>query len=103
MLAMCNGECPKNRFIRTPDGEEGLNYLCPGYRQFFTHCRPILERLVPLWRSGASPDRLMEAARVEGATGVPAGVRAVTAGPGRNDPCSCGSGRKYKNCCLGRP
>ena len=25
------------------------------------------------------------------------------AGPGRNDPCPCGSGKKFKHCCLTRP
>ena len=36
-LNLCWGECPKNRLVRTPDGEPGLNYLCPGQRQFFSH------------------------------------------------------------------
>jgi uncharacterized protein len=45
-LTDCWGECPKNRFLRTPDGEPGLNYLCRGFKQFFAHALPAVERLV---------------------------------------------------------
>jgi uncharacterized protein len=50
VLAMCHGECPKNRFIRTPDAEAGLNYLCAGYRRFFNHCRPFVDAVASEWR-----------------------------------------------------
>ncbi len=45
VLDYCNGECPKNRFMKSPVGEKGLNYLCSGYKLFFNHCRPFVEEV----------------------------------------------------------
>lgn len=36
-LKMCWGECPKNRILKTPNGEKGLNYLCTGLYSFFEY------------------------------------------------------------------
>ena len=44
-LTDCWGECPKNRMIRTPDGEPGLNYLCRGFKKFFAHALPEVNRI----------------------------------------------------------
>lgn len=44
-LSMCHGECPKNRFIRTPIGEPGLNYLCSGLKKYFSHIEPVTKKM----------------------------------------------------------
>ena len=48
--SMCNGGCPKNRFIYTPDGEPGLNYLCAGYKRYFNHCLPFVSAVADEWK-----------------------------------------------------
>ena len=55
----CHGECPKHRFIRTPDGEPGLNYLCAAYKTFFHHVAPYMEEMVRLLRTGRAPAEVM--------------------------------------------
>ena len=45
-LSDCWGECPKNRIIRTFDGEPGLNYLCRGFLKFFAHAIPKIAPVV---------------------------------------------------------
>lgn len=97
----CNGECPKNRFIRTPDGEPGLNYLCAGYKMFFKHIDPYMRAMAAELRQGRPPAGVMQ--RLNAAERAARSNRAARAGePQRNDPCPCGSGRKYKQCCLRR-
>lgn len=54
----CNGECPKHRFTWTPDGEWGLNYLCPAYKRFFNHIAPAMERISWLVRNRQPLDSL---------------------------------------------
>ncbi|HXS69042.1 MAG TPA: anaerobic sulfatase maturase [Candidatus Polarisedimenticolia bacterium] len=55
----CNGECPKHRFIETPDGEGGLNYLCAGYKKFFTHIAPHMKKMAWLLENGRAPAEIM--------------------------------------------
>ncbi len=59
----CNGECPKNRFSRTPDGDLGLNYLCAGYKMFFTHIDPYMRFMANELRNGRAPANVMSWAR----------------------------------------
>ena len=55
----CNGGCPRNRFIETPDGETGLNYLCAGYKLFFKHVEKPMQEMANLLRTGHYADEVM--------------------------------------------
>lgn len=83
---LCNGGCPKDRFVLSRDGEPGHNYLCEGLFHFFSHTRPAMEVMADLVRRGQYAD------------GVMAWVAEQDKRRGRNDPCPCGSGRKFKQC-----
>ena len=82
----CHGGCPKDRFIATNDGEPGLNYLCDGYLAFFHHVGRPMRLMCDLLREDRAPSEVMAVYASEDAR------------RGRNDPCTCGSGEKWKRC-----
>lgn len=88
----CNGECPKHRFLRTPDGEAGLNYLCAGYKYFFHHVDPYMRFMASELAHQRPAANVMHWIRAQEAD-------ARSKDAGRNDPCPCGSGKKFKKCC----
>jgi len=55
----CNGECPKHRFLETPEGEPGLNYLCAAYKRFFHHVAPYMEFMANELKHGHAPANVM--------------------------------------------
>ena len=88
VLNLCNGGCLKDRFIPSGDGKTDLNYLCDGYKLFFKHCLPFVTALKQEHRRQTLAQK---------------GVQPTTRKNvkiGRNDPCPCGSGEKYKKCCM---
>jgi uncharacterized protein len=60
VLFACYGECPRNRFTLTPDGEPGLNYLCAGYKQFFKHIDAPMKAMAKLIGEGRYADEIMQ-------------------------------------------
>ena len=90
-LRLCGGACPKDRFALSPDGEPGQYYLCPGLEDFFAYAVPRLNEAMQLSARKLSQAEIMAAlVRVE---------RERYRGVSRNDPCPCGSGKKFKSCC----
>ena len=84
-LSLCHGGCPKHRTITTEDVSQP-SYFCEGYRMFFRHTVPRLKQMA---------DDLRPLAQI-----APTPEPEASFGPvGRNDPCPCGSGKKYKRCC----
>ena len=82
----CHGGCPKDRFTEDPYGEPGLNYLCPSFKAFFHHIDPTMRMMSERLAAGRAPSELVDVYAAEDAK------------RGRNDPCTCGSGRKWKHC-----
>ncbi|VYU55043.1 anaerobic sulfatase maturase [Metakosakonia massiliensis] len=87
----CHGGCPKHRFAVSPTGHPGHNYLCAGYKHFFQHVTRYMNVWRELMANGYPPAAIMQWVAQERSTAA----QAVN----RNDPCPCGSGKKYKKCC----
>jgi len=91
---ICNGGCPKNRVLRTPDGEPGLNSLCAGYKAFFAHVDQPMRIMAAELRAGRPPANIM----LHLAKKEEADLQHRFAHARRNALCPCGSGRKFKHC-----
>jgi len=94
VLFACYGECPRNRFIHTPDGEPGLNYLCAGYKAFFNHIDHPMRIMADLLRRGRYADEVMNILAMEEMQKI----KQAMAQARPNDPCPCGSGKKFQKC-----
>jgi uncharacterized protein len=90
---VCHGGCPKNRFIKTPEGEDGLNYLCAGYRHFFNHIDFPMRIMAYLLRQNRAPVDIMQILPAEEAR-----IQEAIGKTNHNDLCPCGSRKPIKKC-----
>ncbi len=83
-LPFCRGGCPKERLLSAPS--RGLNYFCPSFKTFFSHADEQFRWMADDWKRQQAM--------------MPSSPQSIKQPPvGRNDPCPCGSGLKYKKCC----
>jgi uncharacterized protein len=82
----CHGGCPKDRLARTPDGEPGLNYLCPSYKAFFHHVDRPMRAMSRMLRARRAPAGVMQRYAAQDAAREPGA------------PCTCGSGKPWRGC-----
>jgi uncharacterized protein len=90
---VCNGGCPKNRVLHTPDGEPGLNYLCEGYLDFFNYTGPAMKFILDELEANRSPANIMHFIAEQNAL-----QQMMLAQIEPDSPCPCGSGLMYKDC-----
>lgn len=82
----CRGGRLQDRFAVAPNGEPGLNYLCPSFKRFFGHVNPAMRLMAELLAVEHAPAEIVEIYAQADATRR------------RNGPCTCGSGRAFKRC-----
>ena len=93
VLFACNGECPKNRFIKTPEGEPGLNYLCAGYKGFFQRVDEPMKIMATLMRSNRPASDVMDILAEQKEV-----IDSAYKNADREKPCPCGSQLSFKEC-----
>ncbi|MBT4129749.1 MAG: anaerobic sulfatase maturase [Candidatus Marinimicrobia bacterium] len=93
VLYLCHGECPKHRFVEGPNGEQGHNYLCSGYKQFFSSIRPELGVFKEILELG-QPATNIVAWMQEKDQGFP-NIEVEL-----SETCPCGSSLAFKDCCF---
>ena len=89
----CHGDCPKHRFIKTPQGDPGLSYLCEGYKMFFEYVKPYMDFMTKELKAERAPANVMQWIKRKEEVSQPRQTKI-----GRNDLCPCGSGKKFKQC-----
>jgi len=85
---ICNGGCPKDRLLKTPDNEPGLNYLCAGYRSFFNYVDQPMKLMAAFLNTQRPPAEIMNVLASKPT------LREIPSG----SPCPCGSGKPVEHC-----
>jgi uncharacterized protein len=93
VLSFCNGGCPKNRILPLKNETHLQNYLCEGYKKFFNHVQPFMKIMGEELHHQRAASNIMEILKPPDPQ-----KKTNSQTPGRNDPCFCGSGKKYKKC-----
>lgn len=95
-LNYCYGACPKDRILKTSTGEDGLHYLCKGYKDFYRHTVPTFQKMAQClkMRMPATEYKNIDSIMKRQQESYEK-MQSVN----RNMPCPCGSGKKHKHCC----
>ncbi len=93
VLFACHGECPKNRFMTTPDGEPGLNHLCAGWKAFFHRANEPIQMMATLMRMGRPASDVMPVMTEKEGEWKRSLARAR-----HSDPCPCRSELEFAQC-----